>query len=119
MTKDEAMKLAMEALKWHKEHLMGVSPDKNTMSDDDYYDKLYDVTESALTALSKAMGDGWMDIESAPKDGTMLLLWHESYPFGAGIGYWSDVNGQFAVGSMKQPSHWQLQPLPPQKKEGA
>lgn len=31
---------------------------QNTMSDDDYYDKLYDVTESALTALSKAMGDG-------------------------------------------------------------
>ena len=30
MTKDEAMKLAIKALKWHKEHLMGVSPDKNT-----------------------------------------------------------------------------------------
>lgn len=72
---------------------------------------------------------GWMPIESAPMDGTRVLLWHDSYrtPM-AGYGLTRDdgdmwnVNGTTAHESLRarcparlyaSPTHWQPLPAPP------
>jgi hypothetical protein len=52
------------------------------------------------------------DMGAAPRDGTTLLLWNEDYPYGAGVGYYSEVYEKFMVGKNHQPTKWALLPQP-------
>jgi hypothetical protein len=72
--------------------------------------------------------DGWRPIETAPKDGTRILVWREAVVPGAPYcdvtawpknwtGLWPTAYMHYADGH--EPTHWQpLPPLPPQPKEG-
>lgn len=57
----------------------------------------------------------WQPIETAPKDGTTMLLWHKDFDFGTGVSYWSETYNKFLVGERPQPTHWM--PLPPSTTE--
>lgn len=80
-----------------------------------------DAARSRILALLPE-GDGWLPIESAPKDGTHFLAfqrggnpdhyecwWHEDWPRSS---YWTDV-----ADSEPEPTHWRPLPNPPTAKE--
>ena len=72
-------------------------------------------------------GGGWRPIESAPKDGTQIILGYnyEGYLFNCSDGRWTDHNGGGWVRScMFQPTCWMpltlpSLPSPPQAEGGA
>lgn len=70
----------------------------------------------------------WQPIESAPKDGTRVLLWSDAKPTRINevkrvqIGYWHqpanpEFSGFWTAG--KEPSHWRSVPEPPKPGESA
>ena len=78
--------------------------------------------------MSEPEAHGWMPIETAPKDGTMLLLFTRErcancpeQSVGVGTAYWHPnkfwCNGRLATGEYTRmhhaPSHWQPLPQPP------
>jgi hypothetical protein len=62
----------------------------------------------------------WMPIETAPKDGTRVLVWSDKHAWrGIGIAYWGRNNplnrlawigGHCRIDHIDQPTHWM--PLP-------
>lgn len=81
----------------------------------------------------EGMVGGWMPIETAPKDGSYLLLW-EQYSDAPFVGYWSggswsvshehvDAEGGWdganVVDALSMPiTHWMPIPAPPTSAEG-
>jgi len=71
-----------------------------------------------VKAPAPAVPDGWKPIETAPKDGTSLLLAHEDAAFD---GWWSEFDGAWIDGSTNsydeprhfEPTHWRELPAPP------
>lgn len=59
----------------------------------------------------------WRPIESAPKDGTVLMLWIPEYKYGVAFGYWSETLKEWLDDedgcAIKEPSHWMPLPAPP------
>jgi hypothetical protein len=64
----------------------------------------------------------WQPIETAPKDGTRLLVWANNLWREPAIAYWSRsgplnppcwVGGHCHVGHIDQPTHWMPLPTPP------
>ncbi len=98
----------------------------------DFDQKWRDQIKAAIRALSspdhadagKVEGDGWLPIESAPKDGTHILVycsrmkevgearWH-SESFGGRGPTW--VIAGFNQAWASEPTHWRPLPLPPFK----
>ena len=84
---------------------------------------------TALSALEAAL-PVWRPIETAPKDGTKILLGkiagHPDHPtalWWATSGFWSDKWGNWNDGiepaGLASPTHWQPLPEPPkQEKQG-
>jgi hypothetical protein len=70
------------------------------------------------SAKQKGEAEGWRDIESAPKDGTNILLAHALAVFD---GYWDvyangwvdDVTDLYEDKITYQPTHWRPLPEPP------
>lgn len=59
------------------------------------------------------LNNGWQDIESAPKDGTYVMLYRpcRSHPV---FGRWLDYRGSWwSEGLPIEPTHWQPPPAPP------
>lgn len=60
----------------------------------------------------------WQPIETAPKDGRKLLMWHPGFGLDALVLYWMDgywrepANG---LGLKSDPSHWMALPAPPEQ----
>jgi hypothetical protein len=97
-------------------------------------DALYPLIERAtalLAALSRAAAvkDGWEPIDSAPKDGTWLLLfspdsennpfigqWREDDEAPDGGAWWQDNEGGFPIDA--DPSHFRALPSPPSQEAG-
>jgi hypothetical protein len=92
---------------------------------------------AAVTAYIAEAGDGWMPIETAPKDGTRVMLWMEPMNdarfkptdgphavFGTWV-VWSDAmkrdgmrDGWSWYGSpLHWPTHWAPLPAPPSAQE--
>lgn len=69
------------------------------------------------------MNNGWLPIESAPKDGTKIDVWHVNER--VTDVYWSEIqdawcfDGFFGpeeptpISSLPAPTHWQPLPAPP------
>lgn len=91
----------------------------------DAYNCAMDAAAAAIRSLpSSDGGDGWQDISTAPRDGTLVDLW---YPRGGGRYIdmlWRD--GQWWIGDAHdpecyggvvdpkvQPTHWRHRPSPP------
>ena len=81
-------------------------------------DQMRAYAQAALNA--RTGGDGWLPIESAPKDGTLVLL---SRP-GAAVwqGNWVGQSGRYVINGWTrfnsvdigwEPTHWQPLPTPP------
>lgn len=82
---------------------------------------------AALAAAERVRGDGWRTIDSAPKDGTPILVARDmgnSWGWVRGTAYWVDVrgiSGWVARGitdppgelGLGDPTHWQPLPPPP------
>ena len=72
-------------------------------------------TEAEAIAAWNRRSDGWRPIESAPKDGTQVLLVDDAPTPEAVIGYWDEntdwrhVPGEWPL----SPTHWQPLPAPP------
>lgn len=74
-----------------------------------------------LAEVEKRLREGWRPIETAPKDGTSVLLFKSSGLTGMTVGnwrrpmssrtpgYWQTTPGLYAC----EPSHWQPLPAPP------
>ena len=89
--------------------------------------------EALLAAPPTAQAEGWRPIETAPKDGSYLLLW-EQYSDAPFVGYWSggswsvshehvDAEGGWdganVVDALSMPiTHWMPIPAPPTSAEG-
>ena len=87
----------------------------------------HDIDEIAANALSAARTDrdGWMPIETAPKDGTPMLLCNWSGPeqdvLPVSSGFWSRISDEWfsEISARKiNPTHWQRLPSTPVKQEG-
>jgi hypothetical protein len=68
----------------------------------------------------------WRPIETAPRDGTHILVWvHDDSPLrrylgehqsGCSIAAWTDHNGGgWAMNRFGEPTHWMPLPTPPQE----
>lgn len=74
--------------------------------------------DAQIVALKQELDDArtarWQPIETAPKDGSRMLLWtvwRDGFEF-ADTGYWSDLHGGGWVrNGAGTPTHWM--PLPP------
>jgi hypothetical protein len=73
------------------------------------------VADALLAALPPTPTPGWQPMDSAPKDGTRVLLWwpywNHTRPL---VGYWAEGDwhaSERLEGSSEQPQGWQ--PLPP------
>jgi hypothetical protein len=74
-------------------------------------------------AMVKADANGWLTIETAPKDGTWFLGWRQRqfeedcvsvwswYAYSPVSGLWIDADDQNDADD--QPTHWQPLPKPP------
>jgi hypothetical protein len=76
----------------------------------------------AEAALSAAKGGGWLPIESAPKDGTEILIFRDYAAVKVGGGYWSIhqrcwIHGGYMCWQLP-PTHWQPLPTPPNTSKG-
>lgn len=67
------------------------------------------------------MSDGWKPIDSAPKDGSIILAWSEDMDEVLAI-VWAESRGgswrlagcsSLELGSWGQPTHWMPLPAPP------
>lgn len=71
--------------------------------------------EEALAALSRPADEGWRPIESAPKDGTLVLLFERGTDDVRETGRWRVDRERWVVNNnsfwVVEPSHWR--PLPP------
>jgi len=72
---------------------------------------------AAVTAYLAEAGDGWMPIETAPKDGTKILLW-PGYLMGGDpmSGWWARLAGKWVSAGEPfevAPTHWRPLPAPP------
>lgn len=74
-----------------------------------------DPADLARKLRAEADERGWRSIDTAPKDGTRILLWHRYRPNSSVIGYWSASHGDWMSDSGELQrgfiTHWQ--PLPP------
>lgn len=64
------------------------------------------------------MKDGWKPIETAPKDGTWIILYHVGLKLGVWYwdgGVWNDDSMIWSERDGCGPSHWM--PLPPEPKK--
>ncbi|WPM80874.1 hypothetical protein R5W60_05345 [Brucella pseudintermedia] len=80
-----------------------------------------------IADAGKVEGDGWMPIESAPKDGTVIDLWSDEYGrltdcyWGAPMAYeggetgWVNAHSNEWAESPDEFIHWRPLPLPPVK----
>lgn len=70
----------------------------------------------------EADSQGWRPIETGPRDGTRVLLWHRYRPRSSAIGYWSASHGDWMSDSGELQrgfiSYWRPLPPPPQGREG-
>lgn len=70
-----------------------------------------------LSAAPAPQGDGWREIDSAPKDGSSILVWLPKPRFGSNVqhmrtGNVAIIGGGFAFDCPK-PTHWMPLPAPP------
>ena len=94
----------------------GVSWD--TCNGKDHYRK---DARAAVTAYIAEAGDGWRDIETAPKDGTKILLW-PGYLMGGDpmTGWWARLARKWVSAGEPfevAPTHWRPLPAPPAAQE--
>lgn len=86
----------------------------------------WSVVQGIKAVVALAARSGWRPIETAPKDGTAILLYcddHVSAEFGSVIGFWSEDDGGDWYASeahssplfwaSDRPTHWQPLPEPP------
>jgi len=74
--------------------------------------------------LAEVLASKWLPIESAPVDGTTVLL-HGPGWLASTCGEWTDFGdggdcgwAECGIGVYPQPTHWQPLPLPPTSEEG-
>ena len=72
----------------------------------------------ARAALTAAKAGGWLPIETAPKDGTRVLLWRRAIrdqpaPIMAD-GFWCETCWVWPY-ILSEPTHWQPLPAPPER----
>lgn len=84
--------------------------------------KDFDDALSATSPVSEPPREiQWLDIESAPKDGTDILLWDGWEGYGYGVACWSQgwmwsgaaVCDEHSGNGPIDPTHWQPLPAPP------
>lgn len=95
----------------------------------DAYDEGHrDALEAALAVLRKhgfgvdlAPGEGWQDIDSAPRDGTHILLYvkpdeHREKDVGVDVGFYVTHRDDdfWAWSYVARPTHWMPLPSPPE-----
>ena len=73
--------------------------------------------DSAASALSAGLG-AWLPIETAPKDGTPVLVAWEGLSFHPVVAHsegnqWGTLSAGFGFEPLCAPTHWQYLPLPP------
>lgn len=94
---------------------------------------------SVLRGLSVAQGQGWLPIESAPRDGSMVLCWVQAVRFGedddgrhyetdvseCDFGAWhNDEHGGYFLAfaspraDIENPTYWQPLPAAPAQPDG-
>ncbi len=63
----------------------------------------------------------WQPIETAPKDGTRVLVWHPEYSAPLTAQFYSDTWGIHSTlpRLFNQPTHWMLVPAPPKHSKNA
>ncbi len=74
---------------------------------------------AAVTAYIAEAGDGWMPIETAPKDGTKFLGYFGNVEFYR-VTWWSNRQAAqhgsgwvFSQNGLAEPTHWRSLPAPP------
>lgn len=82
---------------------------------------------AALAVGDEGIREGWQDIETAPKDGTEVLLWgvcwrdHQAYAPDRNVGWWAADGLGWQTRAKDEdidPTHWQPLPTPPSRGEG-
>src|SRR4051812_48100557 len=74
----------------------------------DGMDSLHESLGEIRAALSSPQ---WEDISTAPRDGTLILVWNKDYECGSGVTFYNETWKRFNVGLREQPTHWMPLPL--------
>ena len=115
-----------------REALIDIAERAECTDDDDFRidleDRLKTIAETARAALAAEEESGWRTMDSAPKDGTDVLVWRGNRRLGArpqGVvracwwqptryeGKWVTVPGLHGI----KPTHWRPLPPPPSSKD--
>lgn len=85
--------------------------------------KLARTIRAALQGVEASASNAWRPIESAPRDGTDIIVYRPNFSGDyipqVGVDYWGVKSPQCwrKSNSHTQPTHWQPLPLPPTKGE--
>jgi len=84
--------------------------------------RFVEATIPSLTAALEELGGGWQPIETAPKDGTEIIVWWPEigHPY---ITKWTRfINGNLyrdgwhcGIWEVERPTHWMPSPKPPKE----
>ena len=101
----------------YKSHDLGYVDSVAANAVDEWADEIEAILTAQSAPVEAGHREGWQDISTAPKDGTLVVLWMGDYvePIAVTAVWHGDkwLIGKYAT--VDNPTHWAVVPPPPQE----